>query len=266
MKWFHQTRPINNYTCVNYTIWLMTFVLKTCSDGFFKNTSHICLCVSYVTHLNRLQSFDTGCMVTGNPTHVCPLTLQHYWSLGTPIKFRVIPSIWPCKHFISVFQVWRDDLPAIQPRSNFPLSHNSIPDASKSGEVHFILCGSQEIGDRGEWVESKRKEKRKQNWLCSFNSSVVMKHAIIPTVMELEDSSRVSSPWLWGAEKTSGQSKCDSSDRCWFMMALLPSALLSLSTIRLHLQSSDWMWSAIHPYTLLSTAKIVDRVTADSKK
>lgn len=54
----------------------------------------------------------------------------------------------------------------------------------------------------------------KKNVFCFLLSNVVVKHAIMPTVMEQEKCYEVRIHCLWDAEETSLQTKCGSSDRC----------------------------------------------------
>lgn len=45
-------------------------------------------------------------------------------------------------------------------------------------------------------------------------TGVVVKHAIMPAVMEQEKRYELCTQCLWDAEETSLQTKCGSSDRC----------------------------------------------------
>lgn len=100
---------------------------------------------------------------------------------------------------------------------------------------------------------TERNEKKKKSFLWAI---LLWQWPIMPTVME-QECYEVCIQCLWDAEETSFQTKCGSSDRCWFMVPLLPSAPLSVFTIRLHLQSLYSIWSTNHPYSLFLWVKCI---------
>lgn len=128
--------------------------------------------------------------------------------------------------------------------------------------VHFIVCtvAVQAIKSVMQCSFSKRRNNMTEiNKRMLSLSNVSVNYAIAHTVKEQQKCCEVCFYYLWDAEEASLQTKCGSLDRCWFMVPLLPSAPLSVFTIRLHLQGLYSIWSANHPYThLFHWAKSTD--------